>query len=138
MDIPSSLIEDSFCWGLHSSGEFATKSATWLAHTTKPLSQPDWHFRWIWKIDTMPKIQIFLWQIFHYAIPMRGVLFRRGWNIDPVCPLCLNDIESMDHLFLECVISSRVLECAVHQGWISHSILDTSNNLCNRLQMIGS
>jgi len=42
MDIPLSNIEDSVCWGLHSSGKFTTRSATWLAHSTKPLSQPDW------------------------------------------------------------------------------------------------
>ena len=86
----------------------------------------------------MPKIQIFIWQIFYYAIPVRGVLFRRGLNIDPACPLCHNDIESMNHLFLDCVISSRVIECAVQQGWISNSILALTNNLCNRLQGIAS
>ena len=56
MDIPYSNIEDFACWGLHSSDEFTTKSATWLAHSTKPLSQLDWDDRWIWKVDTMPKI----------------------------------------------------------------------------------
>ena len=138
IDIPNSCIEDSFCWGLHSSGDFTTKSATWLAHNSKPLSHPDWPFRWIWKIDVMPKIQIFIWQIFHYAIPVRGVLFRRSLNIDPVFPLCLNDIESMDHLFLDCIVSSRVLECAVLHGWISNRILATTTNLCSRLQGIAS
>jgi len=100
LDIPSSNIEDSVCWGLNSLGEFSTKSATWLAHGTKPLSHPDWEYKWIWKIDTMPKLQIFLWQIFHHALPVRGSLFKRGLNIDPTCPLCMDDIESLDHLFL--------------------------------------
>ena len=44
IDIPLSSLEDSFCWGLHSSGDFTTKSATWLAHTSEPLSHPDWQF----------------------------------------------------------------------------------------------
>jgi len=60
IDIPSSNIEDSICWGLHSSGVFTTKSATWLGHSTNPLREMDWAHKWIWKLDLMPKIQIFL------------------------------------------------------------------------------
>jgi len=44
----------------------------------------------------------------------------------------------MDHLFLDCVVSSRVLECAIQQGWISNRILAITTNLCNRLQGIAS
>ena len=59
LDIPQFDIKDSICWALHSSGEFLTKSATWLAHGTKSLNEPDWEFKWIWKLDIMPKIQNF-------------------------------------------------------------------------------
>ena len=65
IDIPLSNVEDTLCWGLDKSGEFTTKSATWLAHNSHPLQEPDWDHKWIWEIDTMPKIQIFLWQIMH-------------------------------------------------------------------------
>jgi len=41
LDILMSSMEDSLCWGLHSSGEFWTKSATWLAHGNQPFNQPD-------------------------------------------------------------------------------------------------
>jgi len=99
LDIPISNMADLVCWGLHSSGEFSTKSATWLAHGTQLLSRQDWVYKWIWKLDIMPKLQIFLWQIFHNVTPIHGTLFRRGLNIDPTCPLCLEDIESLDHLF---------------------------------------
>ena len=71
LDIPISNMEDSVCWGLHSSGDFSTKSAIWLAHGTQPLSRPDQVYKWIWKLDIMPKLQIF-----HNAVLVRGTLFR--------------------------------------------------------------
>jgi len=37
IDIPTKEIDDSFCWGLSSSGDFTTKSTTWLAHKSHPL-----------------------------------------------------------------------------------------------------
>jgi len=90
---------DSFCWGHSGSGEFSTKVATWLAHGHQVHYQPDWQFKWVWHIDTMPKIQVFLWQLCHNALLVRGTLFRRGCNIEPQCPLCAMDMESTDHLF---------------------------------------
>ena len=73
VDIPLSNLEDSVCWGLYRSGEFSTKSATWLAHATQSLSRPDWGYKWIWKLDIMPKIQIF-----HNVVPVRGTLVDEG------------------------------------------------------------
>ena len=61
--IPLSItaINDSYCWGLSSSGNFTTKTATWLAHDHLVIEAPVWQFKLIWKIDTMPKIKFFLW-----------------------------------------------------------------------------
>ena len=113
LGIPISLVDikDSFCWGLSSTGEFTTRSATWLAHD---LGQDGWTwpFNWIWKIDTMPKIKIFLWQLCHNALPVKGILFRRGCHLDPQCPLCLNDIETHDHLFSTCSLTMIVWDLA--------------------------
>ena len=65
-------IKDCYCWGLSSTGMFTTKSATWLAHDQKSFEGQPWQFKWIWKIDTMPKIKNFLWQMCHNALPVRG------------------------------------------------------------------
>ena len=83
--IPLSTVTDYFCWGPMGSGEFSTKTATWMAHNTFHLNDPEWMYNWIWKLDVMPKIKVFLWQNLHSALPIRGTLFRRGMNIDPVC-----------------------------------------------------
>jgi len=38
--IPIVEIVDSFCWRLNGSGEFSTKSATWLTHGSDAFQQP--------------------------------------------------------------------------------------------------
>ena len=58
--LPITAISDSYCWGLSASGKFTAKSAIWLAHDHSVMEDPNGCFRWIWKIDTMPKIKVFL------------------------------------------------------------------------------
>ena len=118
IDIPSTDLEDTICWGLDKTGEFTTKSAIWLAHKSQPLKKPDWAHKWIWTVDTMPKIQIFLWQLFHNALPVRDTLFHRGLPLDPLCPLCLQEVESIEHLFVHCPLSQRVSQLATQHGWL--------------------
>jgi len=60
--LPQFLAEDSFCWGLMGSGVFSTKIATWAAHNNFHANDPKWRYNWLWKLDVMPKIKIFLWQ----------------------------------------------------------------------------
>ena len=60
----------------------------------------------------MPKIKIFLLQPFHNALPLGGTLQNRVINIDSACPLCLDDIESVDYLLKYCVIVKKVWEAA--------------------------
>jgi len=98
-------------------GTFTTRSVTWLA-LEPSKEEPPWSFKWIWNIDTMPKIKIFLWQMCHNALPVRGTLLRRGCRVDPLCPLCLRDIESSDHLFSKCSLTRRVWDLAKAHKWI--------------------
>jgi len=57
--LPISQIKDSFHWGLSSTGCFTTKSAIWSSHALVP-EEEHWPYKWVWSVDTMPKIKIFL------------------------------------------------------------------------------
>ena len=116
--LPISDVEDSFCWGFSGSGTFSVKSATWLAHGHDEHPTPTWHFNWIWKLDVPPKIRIFLWQLLHNALPLRDNLYRRGLQIDRVCPLCTGDPENNDHLFWECPSTNQLWILATQQLWL--------------------
>ena len=107
-----------------------TSSANLLVITTLFTKSLEflWPFKWIWKIDTMPTNKIFLWQMCHNALPVRGTLLRRGCRIDPQCPLCLNDIETSDHMFGECPQTNIAWDLAKLHNWI---LLQTSTNQSN-------
>jgi len=117
--IPTTNMDDSFCWGFTGSGDFTVKSATWQAHETIKPAQESWKFHWIWQLDVMPKIKIFLWQLCHNALPARATLLGRGLYIDPICPACLSDIEDSDHLFVGCHVAKETWELAVNNHWLS-------------------
>ena len=77
-----------------------------------------WQFKWIWRIDMMPKIKIFFWKMCHNSLPVRWTLLRRGCCIKPQCPLCLDDIETTDRLFGGCPRTCLVWELAIQHKWI--------------------
>jgi len=116
--LPYTDVADPFCWGYTGSSDFTTKSATWKAHENITRDQPIWQYKWIWKLDVMPKIKIFLWQLCHNALPSRGTLLRRGLQIDPLCSTCFADIEDLDHIFRHCPMAHKVWDMAVAHQWL--------------------
>ena len=79
---------------------------------------PVWPYNWIWKLDVMPKVKVFLWQLCHRALPSRGTLFRRGIHLDPLCPACNTALEDTDHIFLQCPLAQKVWDMAVAHKWL--------------------
>ena len=66
----------------------------------------------------MPKVKIFLGQMCHNALPVRGTLLREGCRIEQQCSRCLNDIETTDHLFGECLRTGLIWDLAIQHKWI--------------------
>ena len=66
------------------------------------------------------------------------MLFRRVLHIDPTCPLCLEDIESLDHPFLECPVTRHVLEGAAQHGWVPPGLFHIGTSFCDHLWGLGS
>ncbi|GAU11500.1 hypothetical protein TSUD_344900 [Trifolium subterraneum] len=63
----------------------------------------------VWKSWVPSKVIVFSWQLLQDRIPSRQNLFRRNVITDPhniLCILCGMSIESVDHLFLICDLSS--------------------------------
>ena len=53
------------------------------------------------------------------VLPTRGVLLKRGLQIDPFCPHCHIEIEDVEHLFLGCPIVNHVWRLAKDHNWIT-------------------
>ena len=125
--LPISDIQDSLIWGCTSSGDFSMQPATWLTHGIHPSTARPWPHAWIWKLDTMPKILIFIWQLCHNALHVRLPLHSRGVDLDPLCPLCGQQNESIQHLFLSCPSTLRVWDAAEAHNWIPRGFLRGTN-----------
>ncbi|XP_030940193.1 aspartate aminotransferase, cytoplasmic isozyme 2-like [Quercus lobata] len=69
--------EDRLIWSLTKDGEFSTASAYKLA--SKDDGETDSFIGdWVWKLDTLPRIQSFFWLCHHRSIPVREMLAIRG------------------------------------------------------------
>ena len=45
--LPYTDVAVSFCWGYTGSGDFSTKSATWMTHDNIAREQPIWQYKWL-------------------------------------------------------------------------------------------
>ena len=86
------------------------------------VNPPIWEYNWIWNLDIMPKLKIFLSQICHASLPTRGTLAQRGMNIDSHCPFCESEIDNTNHLFLGCNVSQDCWGLAVSHNWLNTNL----------------
>ena len=64
---------------------------------------PDFHGKRIWKLATLPKIQIFLWwKCLHHSLPVKSVLARRGIEGLGGYEFCSKDDEDILHALRDC------------------------------------
>lgn len=67
----------------------------------------------IWLLKHWPKINIFLWLVAHGSILTWDNLTKRGFIGLSICPLCLEEAETMNHLLNICPFSTQVWDhCA--------------------------
>lgn len=67
----------------------------------------------IWSLKHWPKINIFLWLVAHGSILTWDNLTKRGFIGLSICPLCLEEAETMNHLLNICPFSAQVWDhCA--------------------------
>ncbi|GLT85488.1 hypothetical protein SLE2022_036770 [Rubroshorea leprosula] len=104
-NLPS--IADGFSWQGKSNGIFSTAFAyrnLIPIFTQLPL---DWN--WIWTTPTLPKIQMFLWQLAHGRIKTLEFLHHIGIVDDAVCKICKRQTESIEHIFRSCPPTASTL-----------------------------
>ncbi|GLU23496.1 hypothetical protein SLE2022_394950 [Rubroshorea leprosula] len=104
-NLPS--VVDGFSWQGKANGIFSTTSTY---RNLIPISTQlplDWN--WIWTTPTLPKIQMFLWQLAHGRIKTLEFLHHIGIVDDPVCKICKGQIESIEHIFRSCPPTASTL-----------------------------
>ncbi|KAL9664501.1 hypothetical protein QQ045_019904 [Rhodiola kirilowii] len=59
-------------------------------------------WRRFWRVKSQNKAKIFMWKLYHNAIPVMANLSNRGCNVETRCVVCGFKEESTVHLFLRC------------------------------------
>ncbi|XP_056843138.1 uncharacterized protein LOC130495690 [Raphanus sativus] len=108
---PAFGTNDSYEWVHNKWGAYSVRSGYWLACSldqtavrvsaqTKP-SLNDLRSQ-VWKISTAPKIKKFLWKALSNALGVADECIARGMKVDPRCPKCGEEGESINHVLFTC------------------------------------
>ncbi|KAL2898306.1 hypothetical protein RDABS01_040088, partial [Bienertia sinuspersici] len=95
---------------------------------TGPSRAPQ-HGFWkkLWKMQLPPKVRLFAWKVMLESVQTKVNLCKRGLkDIDPICPICGEEEESMTHCFFTCVDAGmmwKVSTLRLEPGIISNTSL---------------
>uniref|UniRef100_A0A5B6ZUN8 Reverse transcriptase zinc-binding domain-containing protein n=1 Tax=Davidia involucrata TaxID=16924 RepID=A0A5B6ZUN8_DAVIN len=62
----------------------------------------------VWSSNSIPRFSLILWLLVLDRLPTRDKLLNWGVVTTPSCLLCSANLESSDHLFFKCPLSSSV------------------------------
>lgn len=93
----ASTSSDKLSWDGNAKGNFDSNHAYKLAFEEES-PHPSFEGKWLWKLNTLPKIQIFLWKCLHNSLPVSAILHHRCMTDNPCCQSCLNIDETCSHV----------------------------------------
>ncbi|GLU17301.1 hypothetical protein SLE2022_336770 [Rubroshorea leprosula] len=94
------LDTDIFTWAHGQGGNFSSSSAYCSLLELPSKGVNEWN--WVWKTNTLPKIQHFLWLLSHKRLKSLNFLQRLGICSSSICPRCQSYDETIDHIFKTC------------------------------------
>ncbi|KAF5186505.1 Ribonuclease h [Thalictrum thalictroides] len=105
-------IQDSFKWIAAINSEFSTKSAFSLAssraESSSNVPEEISFLRKLWKLKIPAHLQLFLWKVFKDCLPTGFILGKHKVQGDLGCVWCNSNVETLDHLMLNCSWSQRL------------------------------
>ncbi|XP_021759557.1 uncharacterized protein LOC110724448 [Chenopodium quinoa] len=117
LERPPQLMDDYVYWKYSRDDKFSSKSAyaklvalsDQLLEGSSPIHPITWSK--FWALPILPKWKLFIWKIFHNALPVADTLRSKGRPVDPVCSFCFHASETTEHLFLRCSFIRRLWHC---------------------------
>ncbi|KAK5845334.1 hypothetical protein PVK06_001506 [Gossypium arboreum] len=111
--LANSRPQDALVWRGDNTGTYTVKNGyRWLIteggtriHNELPAN----FFTKLWELQVPSKIRIFMWRITNNYLPTLYNLKARQLAVNPLCPVCRSEEESVDHLFRECPFTQQVL-----------------------------
>ena len=123
--------QDSFAWRCTDSGQFSVASAyrvQFLGSTASPLLAP------IWRAWAPAKHRLLAWLMVQNRVLTADRLMARRWPNCYFCQLCRRNLETAEHLLVECLWSCALWGLVAHRfrlasfdpgAWHSASSLTT-------------
>ncbi|XP_039003080.1 uncharacterized protein LOC120129709 [Hibiscus syriacus] len=98
------LVDDFLSWTASGDGLFSIKSCR--SSLSPVLGSNNLWLKGVWLGFAPPRVEAFLWQLAHQKVAVKAELVKRGLPLgdDILCPLCKENEESMQHLFISCVV----------------------------------
>ena len=63
---------------------------------------------WIWKLPSLPKIQMFIWKCMQQSIGVKECIANRGIPLDTTYRLCHLEAESIMHALRDCSLVKSI------------------------------
>ena len=98
------ILEDGIFWKPAPNGQFNSSSAYGVAFKLKSTKLHLKGWKWIWKVNTIPRVMFFIWLVCHGQLLIRTLLFKRKIISDELCPLCKTEPESLLHILRDCAL----------------------------------
>jgi hypothetical protein len=64
--------------------------------------QDDEKWKKLWKLDVLPRVQVFWWRVLRGILPDYAILTRRHVRVNSICSVCKSASESLYHALIEC------------------------------------
>ena len=94
-------------WGTKS-GAYTTAEGYRSLLTVPYVAPNPIHWKFVWYIQSIPKVDLFCWNVAHNSILTAENLRKRGLEGPSICSLCKNKEENLDHLLITCPFSREV------------------------------
>lgn len=111
-EIKVGLGDDRWVWTLSSTGSARPASVyAFLDEGPSQLSvSPEERkiLKMVWRLNTVPKVRLFVWKVFHNILPTRFLLASRGILQSSSCCMCGYQMETCDHALFGCPFSKAV------------------------------
>nr|CAD1822879.1 unnamed protein product [Ananas comosus var. bracteatus] len=120
---------DEARWRWCNSGIFTVKS---LYNFIQKGGVTETRFLLLWKNKLPLKVKIFGWLVLLKKVLTRDNLAKRGWSGVDTCSLCLDEAETIEHLFMNCYVTRALLGCLLpNKGFLRACMsIDSLWNMC--------
>ena len=115
-------VQDIQVWGKEIPGLFSV-SLAYECLSKHGRGNNDEVFKLLWKVKAFPNVLVTTWRVFKGRIPTRVSLSQRGMMLNStVCPLCLLQEETCQHLFMVCKYAQQVWSQCLQ--WVGISFVE--------------